>query len=467
MTQLHYYGLLELARMIRAGEVSPVTVTQELLQRIDAVDARLRSYSSVFADSAIVQARRAEAELAENGAIGLLHGVPIAIKDNIWVEGAVCGNGMSIHADFRPEMDAVVVRRLREAGAIILGKLQQTEGAFIEHHPSVEPPVNPWSADIWSGVSSSGSAVATAAGLCFGALATDTGGSIRVPCDVNGVTGIKPTYGLIPRHGIFENSPTLDHVGVIGRKAEDVAAILQIMAGHDPLDPTSVRTTPADYLNSIEAGIEGVRIGIDPGFAYEGVAPEIGSMLKAALETLERLGAKLVPVTFPGAGALVSDWMLLSSVELALAHEKTFPARRDEYGPTLSGFIEHGRTLSAIDYHRASLSRATFRGQLEHLFQDIDILAVPTQALAAPSLEMVARLANDPDALGTLAKFTCPFDLSGSPTLILPGGFTKRGLPMTFQLVGRHFEEALLFRAGVAFQSATTWHARHPDFANA
>ncbi len=462
MMAWHYQELSAVADAIRRREISPVALTRMMLDRIAALDPQLHAFVTVTADLALAQAEDAEAALARGEYLGPLHGVPIAVKDNIWTSGVVTTNGMAIRANHRPDVDSKTVERLRAAGAILLGKLKQTEGAFIEHHPSVTIPVNPWDAGAWAGVSSSGSGVATAAGLCFAALGTDTGGSIRMPCDMNGLTGIKPTYARVTRHGVFANGETLDHVGVLARSAVDVAAMLEVIAGSDPRDPTSALRPVPFYSQEIGRGIEGMRIGIDPRFAYENVDQLVVEALKASLPILRDAGAKIVEMDYPGTAAIVQDWMLQSAVEMAAAHEAHYPVRKDDYGPALSGFIEFGRNCSALDYAKAQHRRNAFRGRMARLFEHVDLFALPTQTLAGPSIETFAAMAGDPGALERLARFTCPFDMSGSPVVILPMGMTAQGVPMSFQLVGRHFDETLLLRAGYAFQQRTDWHRRHP-----
>ncbi|MBL8675170.1 MAG: amidase, partial [Rhodospirillales bacterium] len=264
-TDLHYMDAVEIGRRIAAREVSSVEATRAQLARIEALAPRLKAYATLTADLALAQAARADAELSRGERRGPLHGVPIAVKDLCFTKGIPTAGGMAIHRDFRPGHDATVVTRLRDAGTVLLGKLQLTEGAFGQHHPSIDPPVNPWSAAHWTGVSSSGSGVATAAGLCFGSLGTDTGGSIRFPSTMNNVTGLKPTWGRVSRHGVFALGESLDHVGPMCRSAIDAAAMLGILAGADADDPTAVQDAVPDYLGAIDDGVRGLRIGIDRG----------------------------------------------------------------------------------------------------------------------------------------------------------------------------------------------------------
>ena len=246
-TDLHFLQLHEISHLIRTRTLSSREVTEAMLARIDDLEPGLRAFATVMAESALVEADRADALAARGDWLGDLHGVPLAVKDLANTHDAPTGAGTTIHADFRPETDATVVARLRRAGAVILGKLRLTEGAFTGHHPDLPTPVNPWDTATWSGVSSSGSGVATAAGLCFGSLGSDTGGSIRLPSAANGVTGLKPTWGRVSRHGIFGLAPSLDHIGPMTRSARDAAIILEAIAGHDRLDPTSSLEPTAEY----------------------------------------------------------------------------------------------------------------------------------------------------------------------------------------------------------------------------
>src|ERR1700761_5810700 len=267
---LHYLELVEIGRRIQKRELSSVSATQAQLDRIAKLDGQLKSYAYVMATSALEQAKAADQEIAAGKIRGPLHGVPIAVKDLCWTKDAPTAAGMKIYRDNRPKEDATVVIKLKEAGAIILGKLQLTEGAYADHHPEVDPPRNPWDARLWPGASSSGSGVATAAGLCYGSLGSDTGGSIRFPSAANGVTGLKPTWGRVSRYGVFELAATLDHIGPMARSAVDTAAMLGAIAGSDDNDPTASPEPVPNYLAGIDRGIRGLRIGVDTTFNQRG-----------------------------------------------------------------------------------------------------------------------------------------------------------------------------------------------------
>jgi amidase len=460
---LHYSELVEVGQRIQKRDLSPVEATQAQLDRIARLDGKLKSYAYVMASSALEQAHAAEKEIAQNKVRGPLHGVPIAVKDLCWTKDAPTAAGMKIYRNNRPSEDATVVSRLKEAGAVILGKLQLTEGAYADHHPDIDPPRNPWDATLWSGASSSGSGVATAAGLCYGSLGSDTGGSIRFPSAANSVTGLKPTWGRVSRYGVFELAATLDHIGPMARSAVDCGAILGAIAGADPKDPTAVLEPVPDYLANLNGGLLGTRIGVDPRWTSEGVDAASTKVLQDALRIAVDLGAEIHEIVFPDPTAMIADWFPLCGVETAVAHEATYPSRKSEYGPALAGLIELGLQQSGTDYQKIVLRREAFRGMVRALFEKVDLLAVPAQTFAAPTIGKMATLGENPDLITGLLRFSCPFDMTGSPSITLPGGFTESGGPVAFQFVGRHFDEARLVAAGDAFQRVTDWHRRHPS----
>jgi len=460
---LHYCELVEIGQRIQKRELSPVEATQAQLDRIAHLDGQLKSYAYVMASSALEQAHAAEKEIAAGKVRGPLHGVPIAVKDLCWTKDAPTAAGTTIYRDYRPSEDATVVSRLKEAGAVILGKLQLTEGAYADHHPEIDPPRNPWDATLWSGASSSGSGVATAAGLCYGSLGSDTGGSIRFPSAANSVTGLKPTWGRVSRYGVFELAATLDHIGPMARSAVDCGAILGAIAGSDPNDPTAVLEPVPNYLANLSGSLRGTRIGVDPRWTSEGVDAAATRIFQDALRVAADLGAEILEIVVPDPTAMIDDWFPLCAVETAVAHEATYPSRKSEYGPGLAGLIELGLQQSGKDYQKIVLRREAFKGMVRALFEKVDLLAVPAQTFAAPTLAKMATLGENPELITGLLRFSCPFDMTGSPTITLPGGFTESGGPVAFQLVGRHFDEARLVAAGDAFQRVTDWHRRHPS----
>lgn len=458
----HYLDLVELASRIRTGDISPVDVTQAQLERIVALDSTLHSYALVMADSAMAQARLAEAEIAAGHYRGPLHGVPLAVKDLFWSQGVPTAGGMAVHKDYRPTEDATVVRRLKEAGAVLLGKLQMTEGAYSDHHPSIMPPVNPWGAQYWPGISSSGPGVATAAGMCFGALGSDTGGSIRWPCAANGLTGLKPTWGRVSRHGMFALAPSLDHVGPMTRCAADATVIMAVIAGPDPSDPSSRVDPVCDYVADARLGLQGARIGMDVAWNRDDVDPATQTVLSEAVEVFRGLGAEIVELRFPDVTEAVADWTPQCAAEAAVVHEATYLAHKQHYGPILSSVVEAGRALSESEYQAIQQRRNEFRRRVARLFSGVDLLLTPVQPFPPLTLDAVRILGEQPDLIAQLQRFTCPFDMTGNPTITLPGGVSQQGLPIAFQLVAADLGESMLLRAGVAYQGATSWHRRHP-----
>ena len=461
-TDLHYLDLTEVAHLVQTKKLSPVELTQAMLSRIDSLDKRLHAYALVTPELALAQARKAEDEIMNFRYRGALHGVPIGIKDLCYTKDIPTAAGMTIHKHFRPTFNGTVVQRLFDAGAVCLGKLQLTEGAFADHHPNITVPVNPWHQDHWVGVSSSGSGAATAAGLCFASLGSDTGGSIRFPSAANGVTGIKPTWGRVSRYGAFELAASLDHLGPMCRSAADAAIVLGAIAGADVNDPTAVQKSVPNYLDGDDRDLRGVRIGIDERYALEGSDQATTAMMRATIATLKELDADIRSVNFPAFDQVLRDWAPNCAVETAVAHEATYPSRKSEYGPGLGGFIASAQNISAADYQKILLRRREFSGRVSAIFQSIDLLIIPAQFIASPTTAQMETLGQDAAALLALMRFTSPFNMTGSPAITLPSGFTDRATPIAFQLVGKHFSEDLLVRAGRAFQRVTDFHRKHP-----
>jgi amidase len=460
--ELPHLTIHELQARLRARALSPVDVTDAILRRIEQFDGRLHSYATVTADAARAQARRAESEIMAGNMRSPLHGVPLAVKDLCATKGVRTACGTAVLADRVPDYTATVVERLDAAGAVTLGKLQLTEGAFAEHHPTVAAPVNPWAAARWTGVSSSGSGVAVAAGLAYGALGTDTGGSIRFPCACNGIVGIKPTWGRVSRYGVFPLAASLDHVGPMTRCVRDAAAMLAIIAGADPRDSTTLADPVPDYTADLDRPIGGIRIGVDRAYCFDGTAPEVGAVVDEAIGVLRGLGAHLIEVTVPPYDALLTGWTPFTAVEAAIAHRATYPAQANAYGPALRSLLELGTALPAREYAHTQLARLAFTGALRRLFADIDLLVCPAMPLPPPTVEEVRTLAGAAEATAAILRFTAPFDFSGSPTISLPCGFTADGMPLGLQMVARHLDEPLLCRVGHAYEQATPWHERHP-----
>jgi len=460
--ELHFETLARISELIRSRQISSVEVTRALLDRIAQLDGKYRSYTTVLADRAMSRAAAADAETAKGIWRGPLHGVPVAVKDLCFTEFGRTTGGTMIHKNWTPDYNATVIDRLEQGGAVILGKLKMTEGAYTSHHPDDPSPLNPWNLDYWVGSSSTGAGVATAAGLCYGSLGSDTGGSIRFPSATCGLTGIKPTWGRVSRYGVFALAASLDHIGPMTRSAADAAAVLGVIAGADPNDPTALQAPVPDYLAAANQGIRGVIIGIDRSYNGDGIDPEVVAAVEEAERVLVSLGAKIHDIAFPSTVELLRGWIPFCSVETAIAHKETYPVRAKEYGPALAQLIDQGRGLTGIEIGEIYHERLDFSGRLATLFQDVDLLLMPTMPVPVPNLSRMAEYGADPDVLLRILRFTAPFDFSGSPTITLPSGIDRLGIPLSLQLIGRHLSEDLLCRAGHAFQQVTDWHTRRP-----
>lgn len=460
-SDLHYLSLDEVARRLKARKLSSAELTGAMLDRIREIDPGLKSYATVTADRALADAGRLDAETAAGRSRGPLHGVPVAVKDLCNTEGVATAAGMAIHRANVPSADATVVTRLKEAGAVILGKLQMTEGAYGAHHPAIPAPLNPWNAAYWTGSSSSGSGAATAAGLCFASLGSDTGGSIRFPSTMNGLSGLKPTWGRVSRAGVFPLAESLDHVGPMTRSALDAAIVLGVIAGADPADSTAVGLPVPDYVAGIDAGVRGKRIGLATNM--HGLDADAQRALEDAVAAFRAAGASIVDVKLPANFDQGSrDWVPLCAVEAAVAHEGTYPSRASEYGPVLSGLLDQGLRLSATDLAKMQLRRAALTGDLNKLLASVDLLLMPVMGRAVWSTEALQAAGRDPETVASRLRYTAPFDLSGHPTLTLPGGMTADGVPVGFQIVARALEEESILAAGHAYQQRTDWHLKRP-----
>lgn len=471
---LHYLTLRDVARLIERREVSPVELTQLMLDRIDALDPRLHSYATVMREQALSAARRAEAEIAAGNYRGPLHGVPIAVKDLCYTQGVRTMGGLQVKRDFVPSFDATVVSRLEQAGAVLLGKLNLTEGAMPGYHRNFEIPVNPWGDTYWAGVSSSGSGVATAAGLCFASLGTDTGGSIRFPSMANGIVGLKPTYGRVSRYGVLPLAESLDHVGPMTRSVADAAIVFEAIAGFDPNDATSLREPVPNLREQLERGVTGLRIGFDRAYALDGVDRGLARAIEAAAVELQRLGAEIVNVQMPELSNLAT-WPVICSAEAAEAHRADYPSRANEYGEYFREFLAMGASVDATTLANARAVRREFSARFRDVLSTVDAVLSPAagnpfeiprevqyhQSMTAFNF---ARTQRD-QRLGITkpgTAFTWPHSLAGTPALALPCGVSESGIPYTMQLAGGPLSEAMLCRIGQAYESATGWHKLRP-----
>jgi len=455
--EIFYATIRELGARYRRRELSPVEVTHALLARIERLDPVLHAFVTLTADRALADARAAEEALGRGDGRALL-GIPVAHKDIYSTRGIRTTGGSALLADWIPEDDATCVRRWREAGTVLLGKLITHEFAFGIQLPGhrFPPARNPWNLDHIPGGSSSGSGAALAAGLVGGATGSDTGGSIRGPAAFCGIVGLKPTYGRVSRAGVLTLSWTLDHTGPMARTVEDCAYLLQAMAGHDPADPASSRAPVDDYLAPLARDIRGVRIGVPRAYFFEGIDPEIERAFEEALETLRRLGAEVRDVQIPSLHATHS-FLLILMAEAFAYHERDIREHPELYGDVLRERILTGALVTAAEYTQAQRIRAQICRETANVLRDVDVLVTPTTLKPATPF----TLAQDPE-FGFPKSNMPPFNVTGLPTLALPCGFSSSGLPLSLQLSGRPFEEGTVLRVGHAYEQATAWHTRRP-----
>jgi len=465
MTELHYAGITELAEQIRSGDLSPVDLTQHMLDRIDKLDGQLKSFATVTRDRALNEASQAEHEISGGNYRGPLHGIPIAVKDLIDTKDIPTLGGLAVLNGNIPNEDAPVLRKLREAGAILIGKLNLTEGAMAGYHRDFDIPVNPWNAEYWSGASSSGPGVATAAGFCFAALGTDTAGSIRFPSMANGVVGLKPTFGLVSKHKVITLGDSLDHIGPLTRRVADAAIMLEAMAGYDHADPHSLDCSTPDLTSKINAGVAGMRIGYDEQYTAIGASKELITAHEAALATLENLGAKIVLSKVPPKTLeLMDSWLAICTSEAVVAHKETYPSRADEYGDYFRDFLTLGATVTKQQVADAWKVRRAFAEEFNSFLATVDALALPS---GTGPLKNEYDLYRDAETLQPLfdkahLEYTVPFNLAGTPGLTLRCGFSAEGMPLSIQFGGAKHSEAKLCRIGHAYEQATDWHKHNP-----
>jgi len=459
-SELAFLSLAEAADLIKSGELSPVELTQAMLERIAALDPQVHAYVTVFAEEALAAAQEAEAQIQAGNYKGPLHGIPLAVKD-IYEAGRTTG-GSKLRTDYTAEQDCTTVAKLKDAGGLLLGKLATYE--FAAGLPTLsshfQPARNPWNLEYDPGGSSSGSGAALAAGLIFGAMGSDTGGSIRWPAFCCGIVGMKATYGRVSRVGVFPLSWNLDHTGPMTRTVRDNALMLQACAGYDPLDPASANIPVPDFSQKLGHDITGLRLGIPRTLFQDNCGEEILGAFDAAVAQMETLGAEIVEVDSITHAELQATFWPLACADAAAYHLADMQTQAQDYNPDLRLMLALGNLVRGTSYLQGQRVREQIRAHMLRQLETVDVFMLPAAGVMpapirseSPGLYLMA-----PD----FAIYTPLFNLTGFPALALPCGVSSAGLPIGFQLAGRPFDETTVFQVGHAYEQAAGWHERHP-----
>jgi aspartyl-tRNA(Asn)/glutamyl-tRNA(Gln) amidotransferase subunit A len=461
--ELPFLSAFELSKLMAAKEISPVEATEAYLERIESLDGKLRAFITVTADAALEAANKAEQEIAQGNHRGPMHGVPVAVKDQIYTQGILTTGGSPVFNDHIPTIDATVIENLRATGAVLLGKLNMTEFATSGLSHQFDPPRNPWDLERSTGGSSSGSGAATAAFLCAASLGEDTGGSVRFPASWCGLAGIRPTWGRVSRYGVMPGVRSMDTIGPLGRTVEDCAITLAAIAGHDPKDKVSSHEPVPDYQAALAGGIKGLRVGILKELVYTDlVEEEIRQSVLAAAATMKEMGAQVEEISIPlaaNAGAINGAIRVEAPTTYRdLLHDRP----RDIAHDNRIGYLV-GTIMPASYFYKGLRLRSLLRYQVLAAFDSVDVMLSPTTGVAAqllgldPVIDSKAASSRIPWLLATT------FSLANVPALSVPCGFTATGLPIGLQIAGRPFDESTVLRAGHSYEQGTEWHSRKPE----
>lgn len=451
----------EVSGLLASGELSPVELVQAHLDRIAETDTEINSFITLLAKESLKAACGAEQEIQKSGSRGPLHGVPIGLKDLYYTRGVRTTVGSKILADFVPDYDAAVVEKFSDAGAVLLGKLQMHEFAFgaSSENPHYGPAHNPWDTERVTGGSSGGSGSSVAAGQAMATLGSDSGGSVRIPSGLCGIVGLKPTYGLVSRYGVYPLCWSLDTVGPMTRSVRDAALVMNVIAGPDARDPSSRERTPEDFTYRLGRPIDGLRIGIPQEHYFDVLDPEVGKAVMAASRVLEGMGATIEQVSIPmldNVAAISSTIMLAEAAEVHLEHMRE---HRDQFDPAVRDRLEPGTTIPAVQYVRAQRARSLYSEQVDRAMATVDVLLAPTCPIGAPRIgDPTVTVAGRTEPKNPmLSRLTRPWNLYGGPAISVPCGLTSERLPIGLQLAGRPFEDALVLQVADAYEQASGW----------
>jgi aspartyl-tRNA(Asn)/glutamyl-tRNA(Gln) amidotransferase subunit A len=464
LDELAFCSLKEIRDLLSRREISARELVESHLSRIEDMEPKLNAFITVTSEGAIRSAIARDEAAARGDDLGCLHGVPLTLKDLLWTRGVRTTSGSKIFSDFVPSQDATVVARLRASGAIFLGKTNLHEFAYgvSSVNPHYGPVRNPWDVSRIAGGSSGGSAAALAAGIGYGSMGTDTGGSIRIPSALCGTVGFKPTYGRISRFGATPLAWTLDHVGPMTRTVADAAALYEATAGYDDADPTSSGREVDNVSEHLDEPPASLKVGLPREYFLEGNDPEVDALFQGAVKSLETLGMAPVQVSIPEVRHQFVCRNVISFAEATSYHEPNLRERPHDYGENTRDLLRLGLTIRATEYLSAQRARRRIVEAFKKAFQSIDVLVCPSSPAPAPRIEATS-LSNGEELRAGLLRLTSPFNTVGFPAISVPCGYTSSGLPASLQIVARPFEESLLLKVAHAYECAHRWGDRRPD----
>ncbi|MDM1768079.1 amidase [Acinetobacter sp. 226-4] len=458
-------SVTELAQHIQTRKISSVDLTKLMLQHAQDCNAEINAYISFRTEKALVEAAQADAEIAQGQYKGIFHGIPMGIKDNIYLGGEVTTMASKIHENFISDDDATVIEKLKAAGAIIIGKLNMHEYAWgiTNNSPHFGACHNPWNVEKIPGGSSGGSGAAVAAGMSTITLGTDTAGSIRIPSSACGLVGLKPTHGLVAKYGCFPLAWTLDHIGPMAKTVTDAAAMLKVIAGFDARDPTSKHVEIPDYVALLDQDVKGKVIGINEEYFFHQVDHEIENLIRKQLEQLEQRGAIIKTVSIPALKNAEYAELITSLAEAATIHHEDLQKCPDAFGDDIRLLFELGELPTAVEYLQAQQLRRELKQQFTDIFKEIDVLIAPTLPILPPDIGSATAKMNgeDVDLLNHIIRFTGPSNLTGLPALSIPCGLIE-GLPVGLQIIGPAFQEQKVFNIALAIEEQTQFNYKQP-----
>lgn len=456
----------ELAPLIEKKEVSPVELTEAILNHAEATEGKINAYMEIYREDALEDAKKAEEEIVNGNYRGMYHGIPMGIKDNVYFKDKVTTMSSKIHKDFVSDYDATVIKKLRNAGVVFTGKVSMHEYAWgiTNNNPHYGAVKNPWNLEKIPGGSSGGSGAAVAVGSSVASLGTDTAGSIRIPSSANGIVGLKQTFGRVSKYGVYPLAWSLDHVGPMTRTVKDAAGLLQIIAGFDPNDPTTVNVPVDDYVGKITGDVKDLVIGIEEDYYFNEVDSEIEKLVRAGIQKLVDQGAKVQEVKIPT--LKYAEWaeLVTSLSEASAIHHSDMLTRPDDFGHDIRMLFELGELPSAVDYLQAQQVRRQLKHDFRKAFEQVDILAMPTLPILPNDIgdDWADLNGKKVDLIDNIIRFMGPGNLTGLPALSVPCGFSQ-GLPVGMQLMGPAFGEAAILNAGYAFEQTNPLENRKPD----